>query len=100
MSVFRVKSLTAGGVELGAATASLGRGRGGLKNWSVGGSYDAVGPMPEDTTVTLELADGRTLTGHGLLKNHRITSNARGTYTDYTYLGTGPLDGAVDQEFD
>ncbi len=90
--------LTAGEVALGRATADLGR-DGTLKHWSVYGSFDGVGPMPEDTTVQLALPDGRVLSGHAFLKNHRMSSNTGGTYTDYAYLGTGPLEGAREHEF-
>jgi hypothetical protein len=55
--------------------------------------------MPQDTTVALTLADGRTLSGHAFLKDHRMTSNASGSHADYTYVGTGALDGAEDFEF-
>ena len=90
--------LTAGDVALGRATADLGR-DGHLKHWSVYGSFDGIGPIPEDTTVQLGLPDGRVLTGHAFRQNQRMSSNAGGTYTDYTYLGTGPLDGAREYEF-
>ena len=90
--------LKADDMELGPATADLGRNRG-LKQWSVSGTFEGVGPMPQDTTVLLTLPDDRVLTGHAFLKNQRMTSNATGTYTVYTYLGTGPLDGAMEYEF-
>jgi hypothetical protein len=90
--------LTAGDVELGRATVDLGR-DGHLKHWSVYGSFDGIGPMPEDTTVQLTLPDGRVLTGHAFLEHHQMSSNAGGTYTHYSYLGTGPLNGADEYEF-
>jgi hypothetical protein len=90
--------LTAGGMPLGQATADLGR-DGHLKHWSVYGSVDGIGPMPEDTTVQLGLSDGRVLSGHAFLQSHRMSSSAGGNYTDYLYLGTGPLDGAREHEF-
>ena len=90
--------LTAGDVTLRRATAELGR-DGNLKHWSVSGSYEGTGRMPEDTTVRLTLSDSRVLTGHAFLKSQRMTSNASGNHTDYTYLGTGPLDGALESEF-
>ena len=100
----RVVSLTATGQDLGGAELTLHRdelqpGIFGPRGWEVTGRLELAVGLPEDTLVSATLPDGRVWSGRGLLVSSQIAAGGASVRTKYRYLGTGPLDGTSDEDW-